>query len=164
MGGGERGARGVETKQREILVSNFSSGKPRGQRRGRALGSTTSIPPPRDQTRSSGLTAATLHSYLAALHTTVGRDSSKVILSRIPLPRLNLPPPSKIPPTAPLSQQQGHADVVEALLQAAADAAAVNDDKESVVALAAKYGHRGIVISLLDAGVSGPTRPYVCEE
>lgn len=51
--------------------------------------------------------------------------------------------------------------MVAVLLQAEADAAVVNDDKESAVALAAKYGHREVVVSLLDAGVSGPNRPYL---
>lgn len=39
------------------------------------------------------------------------------------------------------------------LLEAQADTAAANDDKESALALAAKYGHENVVISLLDAGV-----------
>lgn len=44
--------------------------------------------------------------------------------------------------------------MVALLLQAKADAAAVNEDKESAVALAAKHGHEEVVTSLLDAGVS----------
>lgn len=49
--------------------------------------------------------------------------------------------------------KQGHAEVVALLLEAEADATALNDDKESAVALAAKYGHEEIAVSLLDAGV-----------
>jgi len=44
--------------------------------------------------------------------------------------------------------------VVTLLLHAKADAAVVNEEKESAVALAAKYGHEGVGVCLLDAGVS----------
>lgn len=44
--------------------------------------------------------------------------------------------------------------MVTLLLQAKADAAVVNEDKESAVALAAKHGHEEVVASLLEAGVS----------
>lgn len=46
-------------------------------------------------------------------------------------------------------------ELVAFLLEAKADAAVVNNDKESAVALAAKYGHEQIAVSLLNAGVSG---------
>lgn len=49
--------------------------------------------------------------------------------------------------------------MVAQLLEAKADPAAVNDDKESALALAAKYGHQDVVVSLLDAGVSEPETP-----
>ena len=48
--------------------------------------------------------------------------------------------------------------MVTILLQAEADAAVVNEDKESAVALAAKHGHKDVVVALLDAGVSLPRR------
>lgn len=49
--------------------------------------------------------------------------------------------------------------MVALLLEAGADAAVANDDKESAVALAAKCGHEEIVGSLLDAGVREEKEP-----
>lgn len=49
--------------------------------------------------------------------------------------------------------EQGHAEVVALLLEAKADAAVVDDDKESALALASKRGHEEIATSLLNAGV-----------
>lgn len=43
--------------------------------------------------------------------------------------------------------------MVALLLEAKADPAVVNDDKESAVALAAKYGFEEVAVSLLNVGV-----------
>lgn len=46
--------------------------------------------------------------------------------------------------------------MVALLLQAKADAAVVNSERDSAVALAAKYGRDEVAVLLLDAGVSKP--------
>lgn len=66
----------------------------------------------------------------------------------------------RIPPAS--LDEQGHDEVVAYLLEAKADATVVNDDKESAVALAAKHGHEGIVVSLLNAGVRERKSTPVC--